>query len=380
MQEATRLHQIKEYYFAHKLREVRLLIKEGKPIINLGIGNPDLPPPVAVQMALLEVGSSYENHGYQPYKGIPEYRKAIAEFYKKHYKVSLDPEDEILPLVGSKEGVLHISMAFLNEGDEVLVPNPGYTTYTSVTHLVGAKPIYYDLLEENNWLPDLKTLENSNLDKVKIMWINYPNMPTGANASKSDFENIIAFAKKYNILIINDNPYSFILNETPLSIMEIEGAEEIALELNSLSKSFNIAGWRLGMLIGNQAHLEAVLKVKSNMDSGMYYGLQKGGIAAMQLDQSWFEKLNKTYKKRRLLVWQILDKLHFSYDKNTSGLFVWAKLPKDLSAEEASDNLLYHKNIFVTPGMIFGSNGTNYLRFSLCANEEQLKEVLKRLE
>ncbi len=380
MQEASRLEHINEYYFAHKLREVRQLIQAGKPIINLGIGNPDLPPPIEAQFALIESGASEKNHGYQPYRGLTEYREAIAGFYKKYYTVSLNHESEILPLAGSKEAVMHISMAFLNAGDEVLIPDPGYTTYTSVTRLVGAKPVYYNLSENNAWLPDFSEIEKLNLEKIKIMWVNYPNMPTGAKASLDDFEKIIKFAKQHNILIINDNPYSFILNDTPLSIMQIHGSKDVALELNSLSKSFNIAGWRLGMLIGKQSYLDAVLKIKSNMDSGMYYGLQKGGIAAMQLDQSWFENLNATYKKRREILWKILDKLNYSYDKNAVGLFVWAKLPKGENSEEVSDNLLYNKNIFVTPGSIFGANGTGHLRFSLCTNETELKNALQRVE
>ena len=296
MKPANRLNDIQEYYFSHKLREVRELIATGKPIINLGIGNPDLPPPSAVQMALLKTVAKKTTHGYQPYKGIERFRQAVAVFYAKHYKVRLDYNTEILPLTGSKEGVMHISMAYLNTGDSVLIPNPGYTTYTSVTKLLGAKPVYYNLKKENNWLPDFDALEKLNLSKVKIMWVNYPNMPTGANANIELFKKLIAFAKKHNILVVNDNPYSFILTEKPLSILAVKGAMEVALELNSLSKSHNIAGWRVGMLLGAKKHLDNILKIKSNMDSGMFLGLQAGGIAALEIEDRWYKNLNNTYK------------------------------------------------------------------------------------
>lgn len=379
MQQADRLHDIQEYYFAHKLREVRDLIEAGNPIINLGIGNPDLPPPISVIEAMEKGIKDLSKHGYQPYKGIPAFRKAIAAFYSKNYKVTINAEAEILPLAGSKEGIMHISMAYLNNGDAVLVPNPGYTTYTSVTKLMGAKPIYYNLKKKNNWFPDFDELEKQDLTKVKIMWVNYPNMPTGAEASYELFRKLIVFAKKHKILVINDNPYSFILTQKPLSILAIEGAKEVALELNSLSKSFNIAGWRVGMLLGAKKHIDNVIKVKSNMDSGMFYSLQEGAIAALQLNSKWFYKLNKTYSKRRKIVWKIIDRLGYTYDKNTVGLFVWAKLPNDSNSKEVTNYLLQEKHIFATPGSIFGTNGEAYLRFSLCVSENDLKEVLRRV-
>ena len=379
MQAAKRVQHIQEYYFSRKLGEVRALIDKGKPVINIGVGNPDLPPPEPVIDALKKGASDLSKHGYQPYKGIPTFRKAIATFYAKHYAVTVNPDNEILPLTGSKEGVLHISMAYLNKGDAVLVPNPGYTTYTSVTKLMGAKPIYYNLTKENNWFPDFDELEKQDLSKIKIMWVNYPNMPTGAEATFSLFKKLVAFAKKHKILLVNDNPYSFILTDKPLSILSVNGAKDVALELNSLSKSFNMSGWRVGMLLGNQKHIDTVLKIKSNMDSGMFYGLQAGAIAALQPNSEWFYKLNKTYSKRRKIVWSIIDKLGFTYDKNTAGLFVWAKLPNTGTSKEMTNHLLHEMNIFVTPGSIFGSNGEGYLRFSLCVSEKDLNEVLRRV-
>ena len=372
---ANRLNTVKEYYFSIKLREVRNLIQEGKPIINLGIGSPDLEPPTEVIKAL----SNANIHGYQNYQGIPELRQAIAKFYKTHYDVKLKPENEILPLMGSKEGILHISMAYLNIGDEVLVPNPGYPTYTSVTNLVQAKPVFYDLTEAKDWQPDFEALEKRDLSKVKIMWVNYPHMPTGSNASDGLFERLIAFAKKHKILIINDNPYSFVLNENPKSILSVKGAKDVAIELNSLSKTFNMAGWRVGMVVGSKKYLDNILKVKSNMDSGMYYGIQKGAIAALNLSNKWFDQINNIYKKRRKIIWDICDKIYCTYDINSTGLFVWAKIPKGKTSNEICDELLYDYDVFITPGNIFGSNGENYIRFSLCITEDKIQEVLTRV-
>ena len=372
---ANRLNTVKEYYFSIKLREVRNLIQEGKPIINLGIGSPDLEPPTEVLKAL----SKANIHGYQNYQGIPELRQAIAKFYRTYYDVKLKPENEILPLMGSKEGILHISMAYLNNGDEVLVPNPGYPTYTSVTNLVQAKPIFYDLTEANDWQPDFEALEKRDLSKVKIMWVNYPHMPTGSNASDGLFEKLIAFAKKHKILIINDYPYSFILNEKPKSILSVKGAKDVAIELNSLSKTFNMAGWRVGMVVGSKKYLDNILKVKSNMDSGMYYGIQKGAIAALNLSNKWFDQINNIYKKRRKIIWDICDKINCTYDINSTGLFVWAKIPKGKTSNEICDELLYNHDVFITPGNIFGSNGENYIRFSLCITEDKIQEVLTRV-
>jgi len=375
IQVAERLDTVKEYYFSIKLREVRNLIKTGKPIINLGIGSPDLDPPSEVIRAL----NNANTHGYQNYQGIPELRQAIAKFYKNHYGVKLESENEILPLMGSKEGILHISMAYLNAGDEALIPNPGYPTYTSVTNLVQAKPVFYDLLEKNNWQPDFEALEKLDLSKIKIMWVNYPHMPTGSNATEGLFKKLIAFAKKHDILIVNDNPYSFILNNNPKSILSVKGAKEVAIELNSLSKTFNMAGWRVGMVVGNKKYLNNILKVKSNMDSGMYYGIQQGAIAALNLSDKWFNQINAVYTKRREIVWAICDKLSCSYDKNATGMFVWAKIPKGKTSNEICDELLYLHDVFITPGTVFGTNGEGYIRFSLCIKEDKIQEVLTRV-
>jgi aspartate/methionine/tyrosine aminotransferase len=372
---ANRLKDVKEYYFSIKLREVRSLIDQGKPIINLGIGSPDLDPPQEVVKALKNANV----HGYQNYQGIPELRQSIARFYNRNYNVALNPVNEILPLMGSKEGILHISMAYLNEGDEVLIPNPGYPTYASVTKLVQASPIFYDLDSENNWQPDFRALENSDLSKVKLMWVNYPHMPTGATPSDDLFKKLIAFGKKHNILIVNDNPYSFILNNNPKSILAYEGAKDVAIELNSLSKIFNMSGWRVGMVLGNAEYINNILKVKSNMDSGMYYGIQQGAIAALNLSDDWFESNNEIYRKRRKVVWEICDKLNCTYDVKSTGLFVWARIPDGLTANKITDELLYEHDVFVTPGTIFGNRGEGYIRFSLCIDEIKIQEVLTRI-
>lgn len=376
---AKRLDTVEEYYFSHKLREVRNLQLAGKPVINMGIGSPDLDPPKAVleamQQSLFDAGA----HKYQSYQGLPELRKAMANFYKEKYQVDSNPENEILPLMGSKEGIMHISMAFLNEGDGVLIPNPGYPTYTSVTNLLAAKPVFYNLSEENDWQPNFEELEKQDLSGVKIMWVNYPHMPTGTNATLKTFEKLIAFGKKHQILIINDNPYSFVLNENPLSILRVEGAKEVALELNSLSKTFNMAGWRVGMVLGKASYLNEVLKVKSNMDSGMFYGIQKGAIKALEMSNEWFFEQNKIYEERRNLIWQLADKLDCTYEKDSTGLFVWAKIPEGKKSEEVTDEILYKKDIFITPGTVFGSQGEGYIRFSLCVTSEIIKEAISRI-
>lgn len=375
---ANRLQETKEYYFSRKLKEVRGLAAEGHPIINMGIGSPDLRAPDVVVEALENGLKDKKAHQYQSYTGIPELRLAIANFYKKRYAVSLDSETEVLPLMGSKEGIMHISMAFLNPGDEVLIPNPGYPTYSAVTKLVEAIPRTYDLDASNHWLPNLNKLEEQDLSRVKIMWVNYPHMPTGTIAKEGFFEELITFAKRHSILIVNDNPYSFILNEDPKSILDIEGAKEVALELNSLSKTFNMAGWRVGMVVGNAHYINHILKVKSNMDSGMFYGIQKGAIAALQLDTSWFDSINEVYSKRRQLIYELAQKLNCTYDENSVGLFVWAKLPEGIDAENFIDTILYEKYIFITPGTIFGTQGEGYIRFSLCVTEEEIKKAIKR--
>jgi aspartate/methionine/tyrosine aminotransferase len=379
MKAANRLDTVQEYYFSKKLREVRALSTQGKPIINMGIGSPDLQPPNEVIEAIQKAVTKYGAHKYQSYQGLPEFRKAVADFYKNKYNVEVSSDHEILPLMGSKEGILHISMAFLNKGDKVLIPNPGYPTYTSVTNLVEASPVFYELTEENDWEPNFEQLEQDDLANIKMMWVNYPHMPTGAKATQALFEKLIAFGKKHQILIINDNPYSFILNNTPLSILSAEGAKETALELNSLSKSFNMAGWRVGMLLGANSLLQEVLKVKTQMDSGMFFGIQQGAISALKVSSSWFSEMNEVYKNRRKLVWKIADALGCSYDKNTTGMFVWAKTPEGVKAENMVDDLLYNKDIFIAPGFIFGSSGEGYIRFSLCVSEEKIKEALERL-
>jgi LL-diaminopimelate aminotransferase len=376
---AKRLETVQEYYFSKKLREVRSLIAVGKPIINMGIGSPDLQPPAQVLEAIQGSLNDLSAHKYQSYQGLPELRNAISNFYKDKFYVASNPENEVLPLMGSKEGIMHISMAFLNEGDKVLIPNPGYPTYTSVTKLVGAEPLFYNLDENNNWQPDFKELESQDLTDVKIMWVNYPHMPTGTNATLETFEKLVAFGKKHHILIINDNPYSFILNDKPISILQVEGAKDIALELNSLSKTFNMAGWRVGMVLGNANFINEILKVKSNMDSGMFYGIQKGAIEALQLSDDWFVSQNKIYEERRNLIWQLADKLEATYSKNSTGLFVWAKISEGKKSEEVTDSILYDKDIFITPGTIFGSQGEGYIRFSLCVTSEIIKEAISRL-
>ncbi|WP_339711813.1 aminotransferase class I/II-fold pyridoxal phosphate-dependent enzyme [uncultured Kriegella sp.] len=378
---ADRLHTVEEYYFSKKLREVRGLMAAGRPIINMGIGSPDLAPSKeiieSVQNAVFDDGA----HQYQSYQGLPQLRAAISEFYAEKFEVAVSPENEILPLMGSKEGIMHISMAFLNQDDEVLIPNPGYPTYTSVTKLVGAKALYYNLTVENNWFPDLEALGEQDLSKVKLMWINYPHMPTGAIASREQFKQLVAFAKQNDILLVNDNPYSFVLNNNPTSILAIDGAKDFALELNSLSKTFNMSGWRVGMVLGSAEHIDAVLKVKSNMDSGMFYGIQKGAIAALKSGTGWFDELNKVYRARQELIFKLADKLGCTYDKDSVGMFVWAKLPKgSLPAEEFINEILYDKDIFLTPGTIFGSMGEGYIRFSLCVKEEKIQEAISRFK
>ena len=377
---AKRLHSVEEYYFSKKLREVNLLIASGKPVINLGIGSPDLSPPQKVVDTIANSLFDSNAHKYQSYQGLPELRDAMAGFYKEHYQVNLSPKTDILPLIGSKEGIMHISLAYLNEGDAVLIPNPGYPTYQSVTKLVQATPIFYDLDKRNNWLPDIKALEQLDLSKVKLMWVNYPHMPTGAVPTAMAFRELVEFAKCHRILIVNDNPYSFILNDSPMSILSVEGAKDVCLELNSLSKTFNMAGWRVGMVVGQSEHINNILKVKSNMDSGMFYGIQKGAIEALKCSKMWYVTLNSVYKKRRELIWQLAESLNCTYDVKATGLFVWAKLPAYLKAEEFIDLVLKEHHIFITPGTIFGSQGEGYIRFSLCAQTEDIEEAIARIK
>ena len=376
---ADRLHTVEEYYFSKKLREVNALKAAGAPIINLGIGSPDLAPPKAVITAITDSLSDASAHKYQSYQGLPALRLAIANFYKAHYNISLNPQNQVLPLIGSKEGIMHISMAYLNQGDAVLIPNPGYPTYTSVTKLVGATPVFYDLNSTSNWQPDLVSLEAMDVSKVKLMWINYPHMPTGTLGNKKILKGLVDFAKKNEILLINDNPYSFILNNQPSSIFNVEGAEQVCLELNSLSKTFNMSGWRVGMLTGAKAHLDNVIKVKSNMDSGMFYGIQKGAIEALNSSKNWFSDLNLIYSERRKLVWELATALNCTFETNTSGMFVWAKLPTGLKSEAFIDKILHDYHLFIAPGTIFGTNGEGYIRFSLCAPSESIELAIKRV-
>ena len=378
---SNRLNTVKEYYFSKKLREVAKLVQLGKPIINMGIGSPDLFPSKSVIDTLKNSLNDQDAHKYQSYQGLLELRKAISKFYLKFFDVQSNPVNEVLPLMGSKEGIMHISLTFLNPGDEVLIPNPGYPTYSSVTKLVEAKPIFYDLNKENNWFPNLLDLEKKDLSRVKIMWINYPHMPTGSSATINQFKDLINFSKKHKILLINDNPYSFILNNEFISLLSIKNAKENCMELNSLSKAFNLSGWRVGMLLGSKENISRILKVKSNMDSGMFYGIQKGAIQALNLDNKWFSSLNIIYSKRRVLMWELASILKCEVDKSSKGLFVWAKLPVGInSSEQFINNILTEKNIFITPGTIFGSNGEGYIRFSLCIDEEKIKEAIKRFK
>ena len=377
---ANRIQGVDEYYFSAKLREVNRLLAEGKPVLNLGIGSPDLAPDRSVIEALKSTAENEQAHGYQGYQGIAALRAAMANYYQQAFRVQLDPNREILPLMGSKEGVFQVSMAFLNPGDQVLIPNPGYPTYSAVTQLLGANPIYYSLDLSKQGRPNLEDLELLDLSRVKLMWINYPHMPTGAPGSEKVLAELIAFAQRHAILLVHDNPYSHILNSAPKSLLAVPGGKEVGLELNSLSKTFNIPGWRVGMLCGKSEWVEAALKVKSNMDSGMFLGLQKGAIAALSLEKGWFDRQNEIYANRRKLVWTLADQLGLTYDREAAGLFVWCKMPEGASAEELVDRLLYEKNIFITPGKIFGSEGNSYVRISLCLQEFKILEAINRIK
>jgi aspartate/methionine/tyrosine aminotransferase len=378
---AKRIASVEEYYFSRKLAEVRALDSPELRVINLGIGSPDQAPSANAVDALIASAKNPANHGYQNYKGIPAFRKAIADFYKNTYGVTLDTESMILPLMGSKEGIMHIAMAFVNEGEEVLIPNPGYPTYSSVANLVGAKLRPYDLKEELNWGIDIDALKKSDLSKVKVMWINFPHMPTGRTASRDELKELIDLARKNQFLIVNDNPYSMILNKNPMSILSIDGADEVALELNSLSKSHNMAGWRLGWVAGKKEFIDAVLKVKSNMDSGMFLGLQHAAAEALKNGKDWFDELNAMYQARKNVAEKILDELKCTYSNDQSGLFVWAKAPENIKdVEKWIDEILYGTKVFITPGFIFGEAGRRFIRISLCCTEEMLNQALQRIK
>ncbi|MFV0531371.1 MAG: pyridoxal phosphate-dependent aminotransferase [Flavobacteriales bacterium] len=377
---AQRLNHIKEYYFSTKLKEIKRRNEAGENIINLGVGSPDLLPPPSVIKALQNASEELTANRYQSYIGIDDLRQEMSNWYAKYFGVNLNPENEILPLLGSKEGITHISMAFLNKGDSVLVPNPGYPTYSSVTHLVEANVLHYDLLEENHWMPSVEQLKSIPLDQVKIMWTNYPNMPTGSKGNQEILEELIQLAVKHQFIIVNDNPYSFILNDNPISILQLKNAEKCCLELNSLSKLYNMSGWRVGMVSGKASLITEILKVKSNVDSGMFLPVQKGAVEALKQPKSWFDKINNEYHKRRELVWKICDGLNLSYDKNSSGMFVWAKINNGQNSIDWCEEKLNQNHVFITPGIIFGSKGEHFVRFSLCASLEILEESLKRLQ
>lgn len=380
IQVAKRLQHTEEYYFSKKLREIDEMNKAGAQVINLGIGSPDLPPHPDVIKELHAQAALPNTHGYQNYKGAPVLRQAMADWYARYYQVQLDPNSQILPLIGSKEGIVHICMTYLQEGDEVLIPNPGYPAYSSAVRITGATAIPYTLSADNNWLLDFNELEKLDLSKVKLMWINYPHMPTGALANKAFFERVIAFGKKHTILICHDNPYSFILNDSPESIMSVEGALDTAIELNSLSKSSNMAGWRIGMLIANESRIGEILRFKSNMDSGMFLPLQLAAAKALNLDKSWYTQLNEEYAERRKKVFEIMDLLDCQYSLDQVGLFVWAQIPSTYSDCYAlSDKVLYDAKVFITPGGIFGTAGEQFIRISLCANQDTLDKAITRL-
>lgn len=378
---ATRVAEVKEYYFSKKLREIAQLNAKGEDIISLGVGGPDRPPHKDVISTLCNEAQKHDTHGYQSYIGLPELRKAYSEWYQRNYNVGLDPNTEIQPLIGSKEGILHISLAFLNPGDGVLVPDPGYPTYSSVSNLVGAEIYKYSLTEATDWEPNFDELEKMPLDRIKLMWVNYPHMPTGKRASMELFQKIIDFGKAHGIVIVNDNPYSFILNDKPLSILSVPDAKSVAIEMNSLSKSHNMAGWRMGMLASNPTFVQWILKVKSNIDSGQFKPMMLAATKALQCGKEWYDDVNTAYSKRRLIAEKIMNTLGCHFDPKQSGLFLWGRIPNNADSSEAlADRILYGAKVFITPGFIFGSNGERYIRISLCATEQRMDEALERIK
>ena len=377
---AERTLDVKEYYFSTKLKQIEEMRSQGIDVINMGIGSPDQPPSVNTIERLVEEARKPGSHGYQGYTGVPALRNAFSEWYKKYFGVTVDPATEILPLMGSKEGIMHISMAFVNPGDEVLVPDPGYPSYTSVTNLVGGIVRKYNLTAEDGWYPDFEAIEAANLDQVKLMWVNYPHMPTGTNGSHELFARIIRFAEKHNILVCNDNPYSFILNKDRYSILYAKGAMEVALELNSLSKSHNMAGWRVGMVAGNKDYIKTILKVKSNMDSGMFRPVQMAAAEALGNPDTWYDSINDVYRKRRIVAEKIMDQLGCAYDHRQTGLFLWGRIPEETeSAEKLVEDILQETHVFLTPGFIFGENGARYIRISLCSDDAVFSDALERI-
>ena len=382
IQPAERLTLVSEYYFSRKLKEVAQMNAEGKDVISLAIGSPDMPPSEKTIDTLCDVARRPDTHGYQPTMGTPELRNAMAEFYKRWYGVELDPAKEIQPLIGSKEGILHVTLAFVNPGEEVLVPNPGYPTYTSLSKILGAKVGNYDLMEDNGWQPDFDQLESMDLSKVKLMWTNYPNMPTGGNARMETYQRLVDFARRHNIVVVNDNPYSFILNEKPISLLQVEGAKDCCIEFNSMSKSHNMPGWRVGMCATNPTFISWILKIKSNIDSGTFRGIQLAAAAALSNEAEWHREANiETYARRRKYAEQIMDVLGCTYDPNQVGMFLWGRIPDSYSnCEELTERVLHEARVFITPGFIFGSKGERYIRISLCANERVFDAALHRVK
>ncbi len=382
VQPADRLSLVSEYYFSRKLKEVARLNAEGRDIISLAIGSPDMPPSPQTVERLCEVARQPDAHGYQPTMGTPELRRAMAGFYRRWYGVELDPETEILPLIGSKEGILHVTLAFVNPGEEVLVPNPGYPTYTSLSKLLGAKVVNYDLRGSDGWQPDFDRLEQMDLSRVKLMWTNYPNMPTGGNARMETYERLVSFARRHSIVVVNDNPYSFILNEHPISLLQVPGAKECCIEFNSMSKSHNMPGWRVGQCSSNATFISWILKVKSNIDSGTFRGIQLAAAVAYDNDAEWHRQANvETYRRRRGIAEAIMTALGCTFDHSQVGMFLWGRIPDGYGdAEELTERVLHEARVFITPGFIFGSNGRRYIRISLCAKEEKLREALGRVE
>ncbi|MGN0310805.1 MAG: pyridoxal phosphate-dependent aminotransferase [Bacteroides sp.] len=380
-QPADRLSGVSEYYFSRKLKEVAQMNAQGLNVISLGIGSPDMPPSQQTIDTLCREAQNPDGHGYMPYIGIPELRQSFADWYQKWYGVTLDPATEIQPLIGSKEGILHVTLAFVNPGDQVLVPNPGYPTYTSLSKILGAEVVNYDLLEEQGWMPDFEQLEQMDLSRVKLMWTNYPNMPTGANATPELYERLVDFARRKGIIIVNDNPYSFILNDHPLSILSVPGAKECCIEFNSMSKSHNMPGWRIGMLASNAQFVQWVLKVKSNIDSGMFRAMQLAAATALQSEADWYEGNNRNYRNRRRLAGEIMEALGCRYDQHQVGMFLWGRIPDSYAdVEELTEKVLHEARVFLTPGFIFGSNGKRYIRISLCCKDEKLQEALERIK
>ncbi|MBO7184056.1 MAG: aminotransferase class I/II-fold pyridoxal phosphate-dependent enzyme [Bacteroidales bacterium] len=381
MMPAERLSAVSEYYFSRKLKEVAAMNAAGKDVISLGVGSPDMPPSQACIETLCREAQNPDGHGYMPYVGIPQLREAFASWYRKWYGVELDATKEIQPLIGSKEGILHVTLAFVNPGEQVLVPNPGYPTYTSLSKILGAELVYYDLKEENGWMPDFEALRAMDMSRVKLMWTNYPHMPTGAKASMEIYEKLVALAREKNIVIVNDNPYSFILNDKPLSILSVPGAKDCCIEFNSMSKSHNMPGWRVGMLASNADFVQWILKVKSNIDSGMFRATQLAAVTALEAEKDWYEANNANYRERRLVAEEIMRVLDCRFDENQSGMFLWGRIPDTYAnVEELTEKILHQARVFIVPGFIFGSNGARYIRISLCCKIERLQQALQRIK